>query len=70
MYEYMKNNNIPVDNTVRKLTQILDTWFNEELKAVPQDFSSYYLWFLIDTCHFVINDILSNTTYNSHDKFQ
>jgi hypothetical protein len=43
MYNYMKDNKLSVDKEERKLTQLLNT--NGEFMA----FSSYYLWFLIDT---------------------
>jgi hypothetical protein len=32
-------------------------------------FSSYYLWFLIDDCHFIIDDIKQLITFNKHIKF-
>jgi hypothetical protein len=47
----MKENNMAIDKKERKLTQLLNT--NNEYMI----FSSYYLWFVIDTCHFVIDDI-------------
>jgi hypothetical protein len=64
MYEYMKNNGIPTDKTERKLTQLLST--NDKFMT----FSSYYLWFLIDTCHFIIDDIKVMYVYTKHTAFK
>jgi hypothetical protein len=50
-YNFMKANGIKVDKEERKLTQLLST--HDQFMS----FSSYYLWFLIDICHFVIDDI-------------
>jgi len=62
MYDYMKSHNMSVDNNVRKLTQLLEC--NE-----PIVISNYYLWFLIDTCNFVVDEIFELVTYTAHDKF-
>jgi hypothetical protein len=51
MYNYMKASGIPTDRQERKLTQLLDT--NDQFMA----FGSYYLWFLMDYCYFVIDEI-------------
>jgi hypothetical protein len=32
-------------------------------------FSSYYLWFLIDKCHFIFDDIKSIIIFTRHDRF-
>jgi hypothetical protein len=66
-YDYMIDNKMIKEESkvksVRKLTQLL------ECREETQVFSSYYLWFLIDRCHFEIDDIISITTYNSHTAF-
>jgi hypothetical protein len=64
MYNYMKKVGISTDKKERKLTQLIDT--NGEYMA----FSSYYLWFLMDRCNFVIDDIKSITLFSAHDKFK
>ncbi|KAA6366640.1 MAG: hypothetical protein EZS28_037833 [Streblomastix strix] len=33
-------------------------------------FSSYYLWFLIDDCHFIIDDVKQLILFNKHDGFK
>ncbi len=63
MYEYCKANNMITGKPERKLTQLLST----HGEFMP--FSSYYLWFLIDRCHFVIDDVKSIITFTKHDKF-
>ena len=63
MYEYMKSNNLAVDQKTKKLTMLLST------KGEYMSFSSYYLWFLIDRCHFVIDDIKYICTFTKHDGF-
>lgn len=62
MYNYMKSNELSVDNKERKLTQLLKI---DEYTA----FSSYYLWFLIDRCHFIIDSIKSIQLYTKHMGF-
>lgn len=62
MYNFMKDNNIKVDEKQRKLTQLLEV--NDFTT-----FSSYYLWFLMDSCHFVVDDIRSITTFTKHKGF-
>jgi hypothetical protein len=64
MYKYMKDNEIPVDRTTRKLTQLTDT------HDTFMTFSSYYLWFLIDTCHFIIDDVKEMYVYTKHTGFK
>ena len=61
MYDYMVDKNIPNGKSVKKLTQVL------EINSMV--ISSYYLWFLIDRCHFEIKDITEIVTYNSHTAF-
>jgi hypothetical protein len=51
MYEYMTKNNMKVDKKERKLTQLTDTHGTYRLT------NNYMLWFLIDTCHFIIDSI-------------
>jgi hypothetical protein len=51
MFEYMKNNNMPTSRKERKLTQLTD--IHDEYRLT----NNYMLWFLIDTCHFVIDSI-------------
>jgi hypothetical protein len=63
MYNYMKENKIPTDRKERKLTQLLST--NNEYMT----FSNYYLWFLMDTCHFVIDDINDLYTFTKNRAF-
>jgi hypothetical protein len=47
-----------------KMTQLCSTL------GTVMSFSSYYLWFLIDTCHFVIDDIQSLILFEKHDAFK
>ncbi|KAI5512099.1 DNA/RNA polymerases family [Trichomonas vaginalis G3] len=63
MYNYMKSNNLPVDQKQRKLTQLAST-YNQY-----QPFSSYYLWYLIDRFHFIIDDIQSILTFTKNTCF-
>ena len=63
MYNYMASNNLPTDKEERKLTMLLST-HNQYMS-----FSSYYLWFLIDTCHFIIDDIQSIILFDKHTGF-
>ena len=62
MYNYMKRNAFETDTKERKLTQLLRV---SEFTA----FSSYYLWFLIDRCHFIIDDIKSICLFTKHKRF-
>jgi hypothetical protein len=63
MYNYMQKNNLKTDKNETKLTMLLST------HDTFMSFSSYYLWFLIDRCHFIIDDIKSIITFTKHDKF-
>jgi hypothetical protein len=63
MFEYLEKNNLPRNQKVRKLTQLLDT--NDEFMT----FNNYYLWFLIDTCDFVIDEIKELYVFEKHRAF-
>jgi hypothetical protein len=47
----------------KKLTMLLST------HGEYMSFSSYYLWFLIDRCHFIIDDIRSIMYFSKHTGF-
>jgi hypothetical protein len=55
---------VKTSKTDRKLTQMLDT--NGEFYG----FSTYYLHFLIDTCHFVIDDVEELALFTRTDCFR
>ena len=63
MYNYMQTNHIPTDKQEKKLTMLLST--HDQYMS----FSSYYLWFLIDTCHFIIDDVQSIILFDKHTGF-
>ncbi|KAI5546883.1 CBG23764 family [Trichomonas vaginalis G3] len=63
MYNYMKTNNILVDQKQRKLTQLAST------HGEYMSFSSYYLWYLIDRFHFIIDDVKSILTFAKNTCF-
>ncbi|KAA6404090.1 MAG: hypothetical protein EZS28_000392 [Streblomastix strix] len=63
MYNHMKDNKIKTDQKQRKLNNLSST-MGEFIT-----FSSYYLWFLIDDCHFVIDDVRQIVLFNKHDQF-
>ncbi|KAA6398613.1 MAG: hypothetical protein EZS28_005858 [Streblomastix strix] len=63
MYNYLVNHQLPHDKTERKLTNLVDT--NNELMS----FNNCYLWLLMDTCHLVIDEIVSVTTFTKHTNF-
>ncbi|KAA6401239.1 MAG: hypothetical protein EZS28_003239 [Streblomastix strix] len=63
MYNHMKDNKIKTDQKQRKLTNLSST-MGEYIA-----FSSYYLWFLIDDCHFIIDDVKQIILFNKHDQF-
>jgi len=76
MYEYMKKINYSnIDKSEIKLTQTYTTEHcvvNKECEEVPDGYmviSSYYLWFLIDTFNFKIEDIKYLLIFSKHDKF-
>ncbi|KAA6367403.1 MAG: hypothetical protein EZS28_037070 [Streblomastix strix] len=62
MYSHMKDNTIKTDQKQRKLTNLTSAM--GEFMA----FSSYYLWFLIDDCHFIIDDVKQIVLFNKHDQ--
>jgi hypothetical protein len=51
MCEYMIKNNMSINRKETKLTQLTDTHNKYRLT------NNYMLWFLIDTCHFIIYSI-------------
>jgi hypothetical protein len=51
MYVYMASNVMSTDKKERKLTQLTNTHNKYRL------INNYMLWFLIDTCHFIIDSI-------------
>ncbi|KAA6388753.1 MAG: hypothetical protein EZS28_015721 [Streblomastix strix] len=63
MYNHLFDHQLPHDKTERKLTNLIDT--NNEVMC----FNNYYLWLLIDTCHLVIDEIVSVTTFTKHTNF-
>ncbi|KAA6399667.1 MAG: hypothetical protein EZS28_004800 [Streblomastix strix] len=63
MYNHLFNHQLPYDKTERKLSNFVDT--NNEVMS----FNNYYLWLLIDTCHLVIDEIVSVTTFTIHTNF-
>ncbi|KAA6396400.1 MAG: hypothetical protein EZS28_008079 [Streblomastix strix] len=63
MYNHMKANGIKTDQKQRKLTNLLSTM------GEFMSFSSYYLWFLIDDCHFIIDDVKQLILFNKHEGF-
>jgi hypothetical protein len=64
MYEYVVKNNMKVDKKERKLTQLTDTHDKYRLT------NNYMLWFLIDTCHFIIDGIRVMYVYEKHTGFR
>jgi hypothetical protein len=62
-YNYMKANNVKTDQEERKLTQLLNT------HGEFQVFYSTYLYFLIDRCGFVIEDVERLHVFSSHTSF-
>jgi hypothetical protein len=66
-YSHMKQNGIPVDKVEHKLTMLLSTYAIDQKNGTDyMTFSSYYLWFLIDDCHFIIDDIQEIATFSKH----
>ena len=70
MYNYIKKNNLVFDSKAKKLTMLLSTHPEcaEESEGY-MTFSSYYLWFLMDRCHFVIEDVRYIVTFTKHTGF-
>jgi hypothetical protein len=62
-YESMQKNGVKKDKVERKLTQLLDTHGEHMV------FYSYHLWFLIDRCGFVCEDIDIIRVFTAHDRF-
>jgi hypothetical protein len=63
MYDHIVKNNLPHDKSEHKLTQLLST--HDQFMS----FGMYELWFLIDECHFVSDEIDTLITFTKHDKF-
>ena len=63
MYKHMEKHDLPRNGKERKLTQLLST-HNEFM-----NFTSYYLWFLIDRCHFIVDDVEEIITFTKHTAF-
>jgi hypothetical protein len=63
MYNHLVEHHLPHDIVERKLTNLVDT--NNEVMS----FNNYYLWLLIDTCHFLIDEIVSVTIFSKHTNF-
>ncbi|KAA6402265.1 MAG: hypothetical protein EZS28_002211 [Streblomastix strix] len=63
MYDQMQQAGVKTDKQERKLTQLLST-HNQCMT-----FSSYYLRFLIDDCHFIIDDNKQLVTFDKRTKF-
>ncbi|KAA6364323.1 MAG: hypothetical protein EZS28_040150, partial [Streblomastix strix] len=63
MYDHQVKNNLPKDREECKLTSLLSTM------GQFMSFSSYYLWFLIDDCHFIIDVVKSIMTFSKHNAF-
>jgi hypothetical protein len=64
MYEYMTSNGMSTDKKERKLTQLTDT--HNEYRLT----NNYMLWFLLDTCHFIIDSIRMMYVYEKHTGFR
>jgi hypothetical protein len=62
-YEYMKEHNLKTDKCERKLTQLLNT--RGEFFVCY----SVYLYFLIDTCGFEIEDVERLHVFTAHESF-
>ncbi|KAA6368875.1 MAG: hypothetical protein EZS28_035598, partial [Streblomastix strix] len=63
MYNHLVEHHLPHDIIERKLTNLVDT--NNEVMS----FNNYYLWLLIDQFHFIVDEIVSVTTFTKHDSF-
>ncbi|KAA6387668.1 MAG: hypothetical protein EZS28_016806 [Streblomastix strix] len=63
-YEKMKKYGISVNKQVTKLTSLLST--HDEYMS----FSSYYLWLLIDYCHFIIDYVEEIVLFTKHTAFK
>ncbi|KAA6385821.1 MAG: hypothetical protein EZS28_018652, partial [Streblomastix strix] len=63
-FEKMQKYGISVNKLVTKLTSLLST--HDEFMS----FSSYYLWLLIDYCHFIIDDVEEIVLFTKHTAFK
>ncbi|KAA6366301.1 MAG: hypothetical protein EZS28_038172 [Streblomastix strix] len=63
MYNHLVEHKLPHDIMERKLTNLFDS-MNQVMS-----FNNYYLWLLIDSCHFIIDEIVSIATFTKHTKF-
>jgi hypothetical protein len=67
MYDYMFEHGFVKERktprTEEKLTMLLST------HGEFMSFSSYYLWFLIDRCHFIIEEVRTLTLFTKHMAF-
>jgi hypothetical protein len=64
MYNKMKSQGLTVDKSITKLTSLLST--HNQFMC----FTSYILWFLIDYCNFVVDDIDSTALFDKHLGFE
>ena len=71
MYNYLKENGMSTDGKSKKLTMLMSTHPEcaTDTESGYMSFSSYYLWFLMDRCHFVIEDIRYIVTFTKHIGF-
>ncbi|KAA6393174.1 MAG: hypothetical protein EZS28_011300 [Streblomastix strix] len=63
-YEKMQKQGISVNKQVTKLISLLST--HDEFMS----FRSYYLWLLIDYCHFIIYDVEEIALFTKHTAFK
>ncbi|GHU19802.1 hypothetical protein FACS189472_10100 [Alphaproteobacteria bacterium] len=63
MFEHMQKSFYPINKKEKKLCTLLST----HGEFMP--FASYYLWFLIDYCHFVVGGVRSLVLFSKHDSF-
>ncbi|KAA6372242.1 MAG: hypothetical protein EZS28_032232 [Streblomastix strix] len=64
MHQHMKNNSLKTGGEENKLTVLLSTM------GKYMCFYSYYLWLLIDDCHFIIDDVKCVMTFSKHIGFE
>ncbi|KAA6396295.1 MAG: hypothetical protein EZS28_008180 [Streblomastix strix] len=64
MHQHMKNNSLKTGGEENKLTVLLSTM------GKYMCFYSYYLWLLIDDCHFIIDDVKCVMTFSKHIDFE
>ncbi|KAA6368309.1 MAG: hypothetical protein EZS28_036164, partial [Streblomastix strix] len=63
MFNHLVDHKLPNDKVEKKLTNLIDTM------GQIMSFNNYYLWLLMDTCHFIIDEIVSVTTFTKHTNF-